>query len=145
MGQPEDFAAMRQGYPRLAFTYEAGADLIFNVDMVRRGWGGKNKDTVVRFVRAFSQAYAFMNDPRNRDEVVALVAELGGYSNALAGEIFAPYLDAGKNVLPRRGEIDLAAFGRVLALMGDGGVIPKSETSPDKFVDLQYLKAAGIQ
>jgi ABC-type nitrate/sulfonate/bicarbonate transport system substrate-binding protein len=144
MGQPEDLAAMRQGYPRLAFTYEAGADLIFNVDMVRRGWGLKNKDAVVRFVRAFSSAYAFMNDPRNRDEMVALIAEIGGYSKALAGEIFAPYLDAGKNVLPRKGEIDMAAFGRVLALMGDGGVIPKSETSPDKFVDLQYLKAAGI-
>jgi len=38
MGQPEDLAAIKQGYPRLAFTFEAGADLIFNVDMARRGW-----------------------------------------------------------------------------------------------------------
>ena len=62
MGQPEDLAAMRQGYPRLAFTYEAGADLIFNVDMVRRAWG-VSKEAVVRFVRAFASAYEFMNDP----------------------------------------------------------------------------------
>src|SRR5437762_8175190 len=31
MGQPEDLEAIREGFPRLAFTYEAGADLIFNV------------------------------------------------------------------------------------------------------------------
>src|SRR6266478_4713201 len=36
MGQPEDLGAIRDGYPRLGFTYEAGADLIFNVDMARR-------------------------------------------------------------------------------------------------------------
>jgi ABC-type nitrate/sulfonate/bicarbonate transport system substrate-binding protein len=145
MGQPEDLAAIRQGFPRLAFTYEAGTDLIFNVDMVRRAWGIKNKDAVVRFVRAFSASYVFMNDPKNRDEVVRLIAETGGYSEALASAIFAPYQDAAKNVLPRRGELDLAAFGRVLALMAESGVIPKSETAPEKFVDLQYLKAAGIQ
>src|SRR4030095_14343171 len=44
MGQPEDLTASDLGYPRLAFTYEAGADLIFNVDMTRRAWGEKNKD-----------------------------------------------------------------------------------------------------
>ena len=44
MGQPEDLEAIKHGFPRLGFTYEAGADLIFNVDMVRRAWGEKNKD-----------------------------------------------------------------------------------------------------
>src|SRR6202008_3762032 len=62
MGQPEDLEAIKQGFPRLGFTHEAGADLIFNVDMVRRAWGIEHKDAVVRFVRAMAQAYAFMND-----------------------------------------------------------------------------------
>ena len=69
MGQPEDLAAIRQGYPRLAFTYEAGADLIFNVDMARRAWGEKNKDVLVRMVRGFAAAYRFINDAKNHDEV----------------------------------------------------------------------------
>jgi len=51
MGQPEDLDAIKRSFPRLAFTYEAGADLIFNVDMTRRAWGEKNKDTLVRFAR----------------------------------------------------------------------------------------------
>src|ERR1041384_8811709 len=48
MGQPDDLAAILQGYPRLGFNYEAGAALIFKVAMARREWGEKNQETLVR-------------------------------------------------------------------------------------------------
>lgn len=145
MGQPEDLEAIAQGFPRLAFNYEAGSDLIFNVDMVRRAWGEQNKDVLVRFVRAMASTYAVMNDPRNRDDVVAIVKDTGKLSDEVARQIYAPYLEPGRNVLPRRGELSLPAFERVLALMADVGAIPKPAPSAERFVDLQYLKAAGIQ
>jgi ABC-type nitrate/sulfonate/bicarbonate transport system substrate-binding protein len=145
MGQPDDLDAIKQGFPRLGFTYEAGADLIFNVDMARRAWGEKNKDTLVRFVRAMASAYAFLNDPKNRDEAVKILVETGGMSAELAGQIFAPYLDPEEHVLPRKGELDLAAFNRVLGLMADTGVIPSPPPGAERFVDLEYLKAAGVQ
>ena len=53
MGQPEDLNAIKQGFPRLAFIYEAGVGLIFNVDMTRRAWGEKNQEALVRMVRRF--------------------------------------------------------------------------------------------
>jgi ABC-type nitrate/sulfonate/bicarbonate transport system substrate-binding protein len=145
MGQPDDLAAIKAGFPRLGFTHEAGADLIFNVDMVRRAWGNANRDTVVRFVRAFASAYEFMNDPRNRDDLVKFIAATGGRPEDIVAQVFAPYLDRSKNVLPRRGEIDMAAFRRVVALMGEAGVIPTPVAPAERFVDLQYLKAAAIQ
>ena len=145
MGQPEDLDAIREGFPRLAFTYEAGADLLFNVDMARRAWGEQNKDTLVRFARAMASAYAFMNDPKNRDEVTQIVKETGGVSPTVAAGIFAPYLDPSKNVLPRKGELDMAAFNRVIKLMAEVGAIPSPAPPAEKFVDLQYLQAAGIQ
>jgi ABC-type nitrate/sulfonate/bicarbonate transport system substrate-binding protein len=145
MGQPEDLDAIRQGFPRLGFTYEAGADLIFNVDMARRAWGERNKDTLVRYVRAMASAYGFMNDPSNRAEVLSILVDTGGVSPSVAAEIFAPYLEPDKNVLPRKGELDLAAFDRVTTLMAEVGVIPSPAPGAERFVDLQYLKAAGIQ
>jgi NitT/TauT family transport system substrate-binding protein len=145
MGQPEDLDAIKDGFPRLGFTYEAGADLIFNVDMVRRAWGEKNKDTLVRFVRAMSAAYLFMNDAKNKDEITAIVRDTGKIGDDVARQIYAPYLDPDKNVLPRRGELSLPAFNRVLALMGEVGAIPKPAPPAERFVYLQYLKAAGIQ
>jgi ABC-type nitrate/sulfonate/bicarbonate transport system substrate-binding protein len=145
MGQPEDLDAIGQGFPRLAFTHAAGADLIFNVDMARRAWGEKNKDALVRFARAMGSAYGFMNDPRNRDEIVKIMVETGGASANVAADIFAPYLDPDKNVLPRKGELDLAAFNRVIGLMVEVGAIPSPAPGAERFVDLQYVKAAGIQ
>jgi ABC-type nitrate/sulfonate/bicarbonate transport system substrate-binding protein len=145
MGQPEDLDAIEQGFPRLAFTYEAGADLLFNVDMTRRAWGAQNTETLVRFARAMGSAYAFMNDLRNRGEVTQIVAETGGVSPAVAAEIFAPYLEPDRNVLPRKGELDLAAFSRVVMLMAEVGAIRSPAPGAERFVDLQYVKAAGIQ
>jgi ABC-type nitrate/sulfonate/bicarbonate transport system substrate-binding protein len=145
MGQPEDLDAISRGFPRLAFTYEAGADLLFNVDMTRRAWGAQHKDTLVRFARAMGSAYGFMNDRKNRDEVTAIVAEIGGVSPAVAAEIFAPYLEPEKNVLPRKGELDMGAFDRVIALMAQVGAIPSPAPDAERFVDLQYAKAAEIQ
>jgi ABC-type nitrate/sulfonate/bicarbonate transport system substrate-binding protein len=145
MGQPEDLAAIKLGFPRLGFTNEAGSDLIFNVDMARRSWGVQNKDTLVRFVRAMASAYKFMNNPANRDEITTLIKEDGKISDEVAQQIFAPYLDPTKNVLPKRAELSLAAFNRVLALMSEVGAIPSPPPPAEKFVDLQYLQAAGIQ
>jgi sulfonate transport system substrate-binding protein len=145
MGQPEDLNAINLGYPRLAFTYEAGADLIFNVDMARRAWGEKNKDALVRMVRGFAAAYQFMNDSKNHDEVRNLVKQSLKISDDTARQIFAPYTERDKNVLPRRGELDLHAFDRVLVLMGEAGVIPTPVAPATRFVDLQYLTSAGIQ
>ncbi len=146
MGQPEDLGAITQGFPRLGFTYEAGADLIFNVDTTRRAWAEKNKDTLVRFVRASAASYEFIiDDPKNRGEVTNIIMESLSVSEEIARQIFAPYLEPDQNVLPRRGELSLKAFNQVLALMGKAGVIPTPVPAAERFIDLRYLKAAGIQ
>ncbi len=145
MGQPEDLGAIKQGYPRLGFTYEAGADLIFNVDMTRRAWGEKNQDTLLRFAHAFAASYEFMNDPKNRGEVTSTIVESLKVSEEIARQLFAPYLEPDKNVLPRRGELNLKAFNQVLVLMGEAGVIPTPVPSAERFIDLRYLKTAGVQ
>jgi len=73
------------------------------------------------------------------------VRDTGKISDEVARQIFAPYLEAGKNVLPRKGEISLPAFNRVLALMAEVGAIASPAPPAEKFVDLQYLKAAGVE
>jgi ABC-type nitrate/sulfonate/bicarbonate transport system substrate-binding protein len=145
MGQPEDISAIKQGYRRLGYTYEAGADVIFNVDMTRRAWGEKNKETLRHFVRAFASAYEFMNDPKNRAEVTSVVKDSLKISEEVATEIFAPYLEPEKNVLPRRGELSVQAINQVLVLMAEAGVVPTPVPPAERFVDLQYLRAAGIR
>ena len=92
-----------------------------------------------------ASAYEFMTDTKNRNEVTTMIKESGKLSDEVAREIFAPYLDPSKNVLPKRGELSFASFNRVLALMSEVGAIPSPPPPAEKFVDLQFLRAAGIQ
>jgi hypothetical protein len=96
-------------------------------------------------VRAFAAAYEFMNDPKNRGEVTTVVKESLKISDEVARHIFTPYTQPDKNVLPKKGELNLKAFNQVVQLMGEAGVIPKPVSSAERFIDLRYLKAAGIQ
>ena len=43
------------------------------------------------------------------------------------------------------GPVDMAAFNRVIKLMSEVGAIPSPAPDAERFVDLQYAKAAGIQ
>ena len=86
-----------------------------------------------------------MNDPKNRAEVTNAIKESLKVPDEIAREIFAPYLEPGKNVLPRKRELSLNAFNQVLQLMGESGVIPTPVPNAERFIDLRYLQAAGIQ
>jgi hypothetical protein len=48
-------------------------------------------------------------------------------------------------VLPKQGEINLNGLAQVIAFMGEAGTIKAPLPSRERFVDLQYLRLAGIR
>jgi hypothetical protein len=50
-----------------------------------------------------------------------------------------------RNVLPKQGEINLKGLAQVITFMGQAGTVKAPLPAPDRFVDLQYLKLAGIR
>jgi hypothetical protein len=48
-------------------------------------------------------------------------------------------------VLPQAGEISSRGMEQVIALMAEGGILKERLPSPERFIDLRYLQAAGIQ
>jgi NitT/TauT family transport system substrate-binding protein len=145
LGQPEDFVAISQGYRRLGLSTEAVAAFQFQVVAARRAWADANRDVVVRFVRALGAAFGFIRNSTSRDEVVRSIVELTGSSDAIARQTLALYFDPDKGVMPKRAEINLEGLAQVIAFMGEGGVIALPQPAPERFVDLQYLRAAGAQ
>jgi ABC-type nitrate/sulfonate/bicarbonate transport system substrate-binding protein len=111
----------------------------------RRAWASANKDAVVRFVRALGSAFRFIRADANRAEVVKATVELTGSSAAIARETLALYLEPDRGVLPKQAEIGLAGLAQVIAFMAEGGVIAPPMPAPERFVDLQYLRAAGVE
>jgi ABC-type nitrate/sulfonate/bicarbonate transport system substrate-binding protein len=143
LGQPNDLEAIQQGYRRLGDSTQAvGA---FQVIAVRRAFAAANKETVVHFVRALADAFRFICDPANRPEVVKIVAERTGSSAQIARDTLALYFEPEKGVLPRQAELNLKGLDQVIAFMGEGGALPAPLPPAARFVDLQYLQAAGVE
>jgi ABC-type nitrate/sulfonate/bicarbonate transport system substrate-binding protein len=144
LGQPDDVLFLRKGYVKLGDSSEVIPELQFNVVAARRDWAAAHKDTVVRLARAFANTYRFMADPKNRDTVVALLAETTDAPPDVARDILRFYYEPYRGVMPRAGEISLSGLAKMIELLGDSGEIAKPLPGPDRFVDLTYLKAAGV-
>jgi ABC-type nitrate/sulfonate/bicarbonate transport system substrate-binding protein len=145
LGQPEDFQMMKQGYRRLGVSTDAMKNFQFIVSAVRRSWGEKNKDALVRYVRALASAYRYMRDPANRDEVVRVVIDSTGSTEEIARQTLALYFDPDRGVVPKQGEIDIKGFAQVIQVMAEAGELAPPLPPAERFIDLQYLKAAGLQ
>ena len=105
----------------------------------------KNKDALVRYVRALASSFRFMRDPANRDEVVRIIVDTTGSTEDIARQTLQLYFEPERGVIPRQGEIDVKGFTQVIQTMGEVGELKAPLPSVGRFFDLQYLKAAGLQ
>ena len=77
--------------------------------------------------------------------MVASIVEITGASPAIAQQVLDLYAQPGRKVLPDRGEIDVKGLERMIAFMAEAGQLKGPLPAPDRFVDLNYLRRAGIQ
>jgi len=145
LGQPDDLIAMTSGYRRLGLTTEAVAAFQFEVIAARRQFAQQHAEILTRFVRALADAFRFIRDPVHRDDVAKAIVELTGASDEIAHETLALYFVPDRGVLPRQAEIDRNGLAQVIAFMGEGGSIKPPLPPPERFIDLRYLKAAGVE
>lgn len=145
LGQPEDFVLVKQGYQRLGVSTDAVPNFLFTVSAVRKSWGEKNKEALVRYVRGLASSYRFMRDPNQRDEVVRMAIEVTGSAEEIARQTLSLYFDPDRGVVPKQAELDVKGLNQVIQFMAEAGELKPPLPPPERFVDLQYLKAAGLQ
>jgi ABC-type nitrate/sulfonate/bicarbonate transport system substrate-binding protein len=144
LGQPQDLLAQKEGYRLLGSSNEVVPEFLYTVTAVRRSWSEKNKDAVVRYVRGLGAAFKFIRDPKNRTAVVKTIVETTNVSAEIAERTLALYFEPERKVLPQQGEINLKGLAQVIAFMGEAGTVKQPLPVPERFVDLRYLHAAGI-
>jgi len=145
IGQPDDLVLMRNGYEKLGDSLEVIPALQFNVLAARRSWAHAHEDVLVRYVRAIGDAYRYMNDPANRADVVALIAEATRAPLDIADELYRFYFEPYRGIMPRGGEINMEGMSAVISLMHDGGELKAPLPDASRFVDLSFLREAGLQ
>jgi ABC-type nitrate/sulfonate/bicarbonate transport system substrate-binding protein len=145
LGQPDDVIFMQNGFTKLGDSLEVIPVLQFSVVAARRSWAEANKAVVTRFVRAFGEAYRFMRAPQNHEEVAEIGAQTTGASREVMRAVLAFYYEPDRGVMPKQGEINLAGLNKVIELLGQTGELKAPLPPAERFVDLQYLRAAGLQ
>jgi ABC-type nitrate/sulfonate/bicarbonate transport system substrate-binding protein len=145
LGQPADIAAVQDGFRRLGDTTEAVGNFQFQLIVAHRAWAAANRDKVVPFLRAIADAFRFIRDPANRSETIKLTMEQTGSSEAIARAVMTLYFEPDRGVMPRQAEIDLKGLAQVIAFMSEAGALPSPLPTVDRFVDQQYLAAAGVR
>ncbi len=145
LGQPEDILFQQKGFTKLGDSTEVIPELQFNVLAARRDWAAAHKDSMVHLARAFADAFRFMADPKNRETVITIMAETTNATADVAGPILAFYYDPNRGVMPKAAEISMPGMTKVIELLGERGELGKPLPPAARFVDLTYLKAAGVQ
>jgi len=145
LGQPQDLLSLNEGYRLLGLSTEVVPEFLYTVTAVRRSWAETHKDAVVRYVRALGGAFKFIRDPAKRDTVTKIIVETTGSSEAIAKQTLALFFEPERGVLPQQGEINLKGLEQVIAFMGEAGNLKAPLPAAARFVDLQYLQAAGIR
>lgn len=145
LGQPHDFVALRQGFRLLGLSTEAVPEFVYTVTAARRSWASQNREAVMRYIRGLAASFEFIRDPANREEVVRTITATTGFAAANARLTLSLYFEPEQHVLPMRGEIGMKGMARAIEFLGEAGVIKPPLPPPEQFVDLQYLRAAGLQ
>jgi hypothetical protein len=77
--------------------------------------------------------------------VVQTIAATTGFAEANARLTLALYFEPEQHVLPMRGEIGMKGMATAIEFLGEAGVLKPPLPPVERFVDLQYLRAAGLQ
>jgi ABC-type nitrate/sulfonate/bicarbonate transport system substrate-binding protein len=145
LGQPDDIVAAEKGFTKLGDSLEVIPSLQFSVIAARRDWAEAHRDAVMRFTRAFAAAYRFMRARENRAEMTQIATDATGAPPDIARAVLDFFYEPDRGVMPKQAEIDMAGVAAVIALLAKTGELKPSLPAADRFVDLQYLRAAGVE
>jgi ABC-type nitrate/sulfonate/bicarbonate transport system substrate-binding protein len=137
MNPPFSTRAVKEGLKDMGTAAAALGAYQGTSAFVLRPWARANSDTLVKYIQAYIEGWRWAFDPKNKAEVVKLLAERLKLTEEIATQSF----DDTKNDSAKDGAVDMAGVTNVLKLRAqwEGG----AQASPDKYLDLSYYKKAA--
>ena len=139
---PFEVQAEARGFNRLANASDALGAYQGLVGGARKSWADANRDIVVGYIRAFSEAVDWLYAPQNRTEAIAIFRKnlpqaTEQAANASYGVLLSP-----KDGFQRKAQIDLKGVETVLRLRSKYGQPQKTLTDPKRYYDESFYRAA---
>jgi ABC-type nitrate/sulfonate/bicarbonate transport system substrate-binding protein len=142
LATPFELQLEAKGFNRLGNATDVLGAYQGIVGGARKGWADANRDAVVGYIRAFSEAVDWLYDPRNRDEAVLIfrknlpnVPEQG--AQAAYGVLLSP-----TGGFQKKAQIDLEGVRTVLRLRSKYAEPKKTLSDPARYYDESFYRAA---
>lgn len=140
MSLPED-EIQKRGFKVLAQAQEYVKHYARGLGATRREWANANEDLVVRFTRAMIRATDWLQDPKNKEEVVQLLLSETKNNKARAEAMYRQTLSPTMGLTPRS-RIDMEGIRTVIELREVAGLMKPPVPKPEKYVDERFYKKA---
>ena len=136
-----DDEIQKQGFKVLARSDDYVKHYARGLAATRREWANSHEDLVVRFTRAMIRATDWLQDPKNKDEVIQVLLPETKNSKARAEAMYRQSLSQNLGLTPRS-RIDMEGIRSVIELRETAGLMKPPLPKPEKYVDERFYKKA---
>jgi ABC-type nitrate/sulfonate/bicarbonate transport system substrate-binding protein len=140
MSMPDE-EIQKRGFKVLAQAQDYVKHYARGLGATRRVWANANEDLVVRFSRAMIRATDWLQNPKNKDEVIQLLLGETKNNKGRAEAMYAATLSPTMGLTPRS-RIDMEGIRTVLELREVAGLMKPPVPKPEKYVDERFYKKA---
>lgn len=139
---PFEVQAEARGYTRLADASTMLGAYQGLVGGARKSWADANRDAVIGYIRAFSDAVDWLYQPTNKEEAIAILRKNLPAMNEQAGQAAYAVLLHPRDGFQRKARIDLEGVRTVLRLRSKYAEPQKPLTDPGRYYDDRFYQAA---
>jgi ABC-type nitrate/sulfonate/bicarbonate transport system substrate-binding protein len=138
LSAPYNIIAQNAGFTELVKATDVIGPYQGNVAAVRRPWAQQNRAKVEAYIRAYRRSIAWLYEPNNRTEAIAiLMSHLPQMPPEIAEASYGELLDPARGFF-KTCEIDRVGLDCVLGLRSRYGRPPRLLDDPAKYCDLSF-------
>lgn len=139
---PFEVRAQARGFNQLASAVQVLGPYQGLVGGARKSWADANRDALVGYIRAWSDAVDWLYDPAHRDEALGIFMQnLPGVEPAVAQAAYGLFLSPEEG-FQKKARIDLEGVRTVLRLRSKYGRPQKTLSDPAQYYDPTFHDAA---
>jgi ABC-type nitrate/sulfonate/bicarbonate transport system substrate-binding protein len=139
---PFEVQAEASGFQRLGNATDTLGAYQGLVGGARKSWADANRDAVVAYIRAFSDAVDWLYDPRNRTEAIAIFRKNLPNVPEQGAQTAYNVLLSPTDGFQKKAEIDMQGVRTVLQLRSKYAEPKKTLTDAGKYYDPSFYRAA---
>src|SRR3977135_1407972 len=137
---PFEVQAEAKGFNRLGNATDVLGAYQGLVGGARKAWADANRDAVVGYIRAFSDAVDWLYEPGNKDEAIAIFLKNLPNASPQAAQTAYQVLLSPTDGFQKKARIDMEGVKTVLALRSKYGQPRKALSDPSPYYDASFYE-----